>query len=37
MVLSFGEITEYDTPQRLMDDPDSEFSSLLRDIEKESK
>ena len=25
LVLSYGEILEYDTPQKLMNDPDSEF------------
>ena len=35
MVLSYGEIIEYDTPTTLINDPASEFSSLLRDIEKE--
>lgn len=35
MVLSFGQIVEFDSPQTLMNDPASEFSSLLRDIEKE--
>lgn len=29
MVLSFGEVLEYDSPQNLMDDPASEFSGLL--------
>ena len=37
MVLSFGKILEYDTPQALMKDPDSEFSSLLREIEKKEQ
>jgi len=35
MVLSYGEIVEYDQPATLMNDPASEFSSLLREIEKE--
>jgi len=35
MVLSYGEIIEYDQPATLMNDPASEFSSLLREIEKE--
>ena len=33
MVLSYGQIIEYDTPSSLMNDPASEFSCLLRDIE----
>jgi ATP-binding cassette subfamily C (CFTR/MRP) protein 4 len=35
MVLSYGEIIEYDQPGALMNDPASEFSSLLAEIEKE--
>jgi ATP-binding cassette, subfamily C (CFTR/MRP), member 4 len=35
LVLSFGEILEYEKPSALMDDPDSEFSRLLQEIEKE--
>ena len=37
MVLSYGQIVEFDPPATLMNDPASEFSSLLRDIEQESK
>ena len=37
LVLSFGEIMEYDSPQALMADPDSEFSRLLQEIEKEEQ
>jgi len=37
MVLSFGEILEFDSPQNLMSDPASEFSELLKEIEKEEK
>ena len=37
MVLSFGQIVEFGTPAALMSDPASEFSSLLREIEKEDK
>ena len=37
MVLSYGEIIEFDKPATLMNDPASEFSSLLREIEKEQK
>ena len=35
MVLSFGQIVEFDQPATLMNDPASEFSGLLREIEKE--
>ena len=37
MVLSFGQILEFDQPATLMNDPNSEFSVLLREIEKEEK
>lgn len=37
MVLSYGQILEYDSPQALMANPESEFSSLLKEIEKEEK
>ena len=37
MVLSYGQILEYDSPQTLMDDPASEFSGLLREIKKEEE
>jgi ABC-type multidrug transport system fused ATPase/permease subunit len=37
MVLSFGKILEYDTPKQLMSDPNSHFSQLLKEIEKEEK
>lgn len=35
LVLSFGKIKEFDTPQNLMNDPNSEFSQLLQEIKKE--
>lgn len=35
MVLSYGKILEYDAPKTLMADSESEFSSLLKEIEKE--
>ena len=35
MVLSFGRIIEYDEPNTLAADPNSEFSSLLKKIEEE--
>ena len=37
MVLSFGQIAEFDTPATLMKNPKSEFSGLLKEIEKEEK
>ena len=37
MVLSFGQIIEYDDPSQLAADPKSEFSSLLKEIEKEEQ
>ena len=35
MVLSFGRIIEFDEPSRLAADPNSEFASLLKELEKE--
>jgi ABC-type multidrug transport system fused ATPase/permease subunit len=35
LVLSFGEVLEYDTPKALMANPDSEFSMLLQEMQKE--
>ena len=35
MVLSFGKIQEFDAPQVLMENPDSEFSQLLKELDKE--
>lgn len=37
MVLDKGEITEMDTPARLMADKTSAFSRMLTDVENESK
>ena len=37
LVLSFGKIKEYDSPQNLMQNPESEFSQLLKEIKKENK
>ena len=37
MVLSFGKILEYDSPEVLMNDPLSEFSQLLSEIKKEEE
>jgi ABC-type multidrug transport system fused ATPase/permease subunit len=35
LVLSFGEVKEYDSPQNLMEDPNSDFSELLEELKKE--
>lgn len=37
LVLSFGKIKEYDSPKNLMQNPESEFSQLLKEIKKENK
>jgi len=37
LVLSFGEILEYDSPFNLMQDPHSEFSQLLQELKKENE
>lgn len=37
LVLSYGEILEYDSPAKLMSDPDSEFSRLLQELKKEEE
>jgi len=37
LVLSFGEVLEYDSPERLMSDPNSEFSKLLQELKKEEQ
>jgi ABC-type multidrug transport system fused ATPase/permease subunit len=35
LVLSYGRIKEYDTPENLMKNPESEFTKLLRELKKE--
>lgn len=37
LVLSYGEILEYDSPAKLMSDPESEFSRLLQELKKEEE
>lgn len=37
LVLSFGKIKEFDTPKNLMDQQESEFSKLLKEIKQEEK
>jgi ABC-type multidrug transport system fused ATPase/permease subunit len=37
LILSFGQVLEYDTPASLMRDPDSEFSKLLQELKKEEE
>ena len=37
LVLGFGEILEYDSPQNLMDNPDSEFSKLMSELKQNKK
>uniref|UniRef100_A0A7S3JMQ0 ABC transporter domain-containing protein n=1 Tax=Euplotes harpa TaxID=151035 RepID=A0A7S3JMQ0_9SPIT len=32
LVMSFGEVIEFDAPQKLMDNPKSEFYSLLKEF-----
>lgn len=34
LVLSHGQVVEYDTPKKLMSDPESEFSKLLKELKK---
>ena len=37
LVLSYGQILEYDTPDALMANPYSEFTKLLEEIKKEEE
>ena len=34
LVMGFGKVMEFDTPERLMNDPNSEFYTLLQDFNK---
>ena len=34
LVMGFGKVIEFDTPERLMNDPNSEFYSLLQEFNK---
>ena len=34
LVMGFGKVIEFDTPERLMNDPNSEFYSLLQEYNK---
>lgn len=35
LVLSYGKVVEYDAPRALMSNPESSFSQLLKELEKE--
>jgi ABC-type multidrug transport system fused ATPase/permease subunit len=37
LVLSYGQIKEYDSPETLMKNPDSEFSKLLKELKKKEQ
>lgn len=37
LVLSHGEVLEYDTPKNLMENPDSEFSGLIKELKQKRK
>ena len=34
LVMGFGKVIEFDTPERLMNDPNSEFYSLMQEFSK---
>jgi len=37
LVLSHGELVEYDSPRNLMNNPDSEFAKLLKELKKKKE
>lgn len=37
LVLSRGEVVEYDSPTNLMNDPASEFAKLLKELKKKKE
>lgn len=37
LVLSHGELVEYDSPKNLMNDPESEFAKLLKELKKKKE
>lgn len=37
LVLSHGELVEYDSPKNLMKDPNSEFAKLLQELKKKKE
>ena len=37
LVLSHGELVEYDSPKNLMNNPDSEFAKLLKELKKKKE
>lgn len=37
LVLSFGQVSEYDAPQKLLQDDESEFSKLVNEMKKEEE
>jgi len=37
LVLSHGEVLEYDSPAVLMENPDSHFSGLLKELKQKKK
>ena len=37
LVMSYGQVLEFDTPSNLMIDPDSEFARLLEELKHEEE
>jgi len=37
LVMSYGQVQEFDTPSNLMKDPDSEFAKLLEELKQEEE